>query len=43
MVWSRLGARREYTLAAGVFALGTMCCALAPNIGSLIAARGVQG
>jgi len=43
MVWGRLGARRAYTLGAGVFALGTVCCALAPNIGSLIAARGVQG
>jgi MFS family permease len=42
-VWSRLGARRAYTLAAGVFALGTVCCALAPDIGSLIAARGIQG
>jgi MFS family permease len=43
MVWSRLGARRAYTLGAGVFALGTVCCALAPDIGSLIAARGVPG
>src|SRR6516165_1474701 len=43
VVWSRLGARRAYTLGAGVFALGTVCCALAPNIGSLIGARGVQG
>jgi MFS family permease len=43
MVWSHLGARRSYTLGAGVFALGTVCCALAPDIGSLIAARGVQG
>src|SRR6201997_1426197 len=43
MVWSRLGARRAYTLGAGVFALGTVCCALAPNIGSLIAARAIQG
>jgi len=43
MVWSRLGARRAYALGAGVFALGTVCCALAPNIGSLIASRGVQG
>src|ERR1700758_4602533 len=42
-VWSRLGARRAYTLGAGIFALGTVCCALAPNIGALIAARGVQG
>ena len=43
MVWGHLGARRAYTLGAGVFALGTLCCALAPNIGALIAARGVQG
>jgi MFS family permease len=43
MVWGRLGARHAYTLGAAVFALGTLCCALAPNIGSLIAARGVQG
>ena len=43
MVWSRLGARRAYTLGAGVFALGTLGCAMAPEIGSLIAARGVQG
>ena len=43
MVWSRLGARRGYTLGAGVFALGTVACALAPDIGTLIAARAVQG
>ncbi|MBV8736183.1 MAG: MFS transporter [Alphaproteobacteria bacterium] len=43
MVWGRLGARCAYTLGAGVFALGTLCCALAPNIGALIAARSVQG
>src|SRR5437660_700558 len=43
MVWSRFGARRAYTLGAGVFAVGTVCCALAPDIGALIAARGVQG
>ncbi|MGH7063101.1 MAG: MFS transporter [Stellaceae bacterium] len=43
MVWGRLGARRAYTLGAVVFALGTLSCALAPDIGALIAARGVQG
>jgi MFS family permease len=43
MVWSRLGARRAYTLGALVFALGTLGCALAPSIGALITARGVQG
>ena len=43
MVWARLGARRAYVLGALVFALGTVCCALAPDIGALIAARAVQG
>ena len=43
MVWSGLGARRAYALGAGVFALGTLGCAMAPDIGSLIAARSVQG
>jgi MFS family permease len=43
MVWSQLGARRAYALGAGMFALGTLFCAMAPNIGSLIAARAVQG
>ena len=39
-----LGLRRNIlVMLAGVFALGTVCCALAPDIGSLIAARGVQG
>src|SRR3954447_14679376 len=42
-VWARLGARRSYTLGALVFALGTVSCALAPDIGTLIAARTVQG
>ena len=35
MVWSRLGARRAYTLGAGVFALGTVCCAARPNAAAL--------
>jgi MFS family permease len=43
LVWARLGPRRCYSLAAGVFALGTAACALAPDIGSLIAARAAQG
>ena len=43
VVWGRLGARRGYALGAGVFALGTAACALAPDIGVLIAARTVQG
>src|SRR5207237_10683738 len=43
VIWARLGARRGYALGAGVFALGTAACALAPDIGALIAARTVQG
>src|SRR5205807_7389134 len=43
VVWGRLGARRSYALGAGVFALGTASCALAPDIGVLIGARAVQG
>jgi MFS family permease len=43
IIWSRFGARRGYALGAGVFALGTAACALAPDIGALIAARAVQG
>src|SRR5271166_4940284 len=43
VLWSRFGPRRGYALGAGVFALGTAACALAPDIGALIAARAVQG
>src|SRR6185437_4641424 len=43
VIWSRFGARRGYTLGASVLALGTLCCALAPDMLSLIAARGIQG
>src|SRR3954447_13719173 len=43
VVWARFGPRRGYALGAGVFALGTMACALAPDIGMLIAARTLQG
>src|SRR5436189_4127879 len=43
VVWARLGARRGYAMAAAIFALGTVACALAPDIGTLIAARTVQG
>jgi MFS family permease len=43
VIWGRLGARRCYALGAGVFALGTAACAMAPDIGLLIAARAMQG
>jgi MFS family permease len=43
VVWGRFGARRGYAMGAGIFALGTVACALAPDIGILIAARTVQG
>jgi MFS family permease len=43
VVWSRFGPRKGYTLGAGVFAVSTAACALAPNIGALIAARAAQG
>jgi MFS family permease len=43
VVWSRLGARRGYALGSGILALGTMGCAIAPDMFSLVAARGIQG
>jgi MFS family permease len=43
VVWSRFRPRRGYALGAGVFAVSTTACALAPNIGALIAARAAQG
>ncbi|HUK59474.1 MAG TPA: MFS transporter [Stellaceae bacterium] len=42
-VWARFGARHGYAMGAGIFAAGTIGCALAPDMGLLIAARGVQG
>jgi MFS family permease len=43
VIWSRFGARKGYTLGASVLALGTLACAVAPDMLSLIAARGIQG
>ena len=40
-IWARLGARKGYALATGVFAVMTAVCALAPDMGTLIVARGV--
>jgi MFS family permease len=42
-VWSRFGARKGYALGAVIFSIGTVACALAPDMFSLIAARGIQG
>jgi MFS family permease len=42
-VWARFGPRNGYALGAAIFALATIVCALAPDMGTLIAARGVQG
>jgi MFS family permease len=43
VMWARFGARNGYAIGAAVFALGTVACALAPNMGALILARAVQG
>jgi MFS family permease len=43
VIWSRFGPRRGYALGAGAFALCTAACALAPDMGALVAARAVQG
>ncbi|MGB6574987.1 MAG: MFS transporter, partial [Trebonia sp.] len=42
-VADRLGRRRVYLIGLVVFALSSLACGLAPNVGVLIAARGVQG
>jgi MFS family permease len=42
-VWARIGARRGYALGAGMFALMTAVCAMAPDMATLIVARGIQG
>ncbi len=38
-----LGRRKLFLLSVGLFTLASLACAIAPNVGSLIAARGVQG
>jgi len=40
---SRLGLRRAFLLAIGGFGVASVCCGLAPNIESLVAARFLQG
>ena len=42
-VADRLGRRRVYLIGLVVFALSSLACGLAPDVGVLIAARGVQG
>ncbi|MFB6674115.1 MFS transporter [Streptomyces sp. NPDC056390] len=39
----RAGARRAYAWGVGLFTLASLACALAPGIGTLVAARVVQG
>src|SRR5216683_6569080 len=43
VIWSRFGPRRGHALGTGAFALSTAACALAPDMGALVAARAVQG
>jgi EmrB/QacA subfamily drug resistance transporter len=38
-----LGRRKLFLLSVGLFSLASLACAISPNVGSLIAARGVQG
>ncbi len=42
-VGDRFGRRRVFAIGLGVFAAGSVACALAPGAGALIAARTVQG
>ena len=42
-VADRFGTRRVYGAAIGLFVLGSVLCALSPNLGFLVAARVVQG
>lgn len=42
-LWRALGARRGYAVSGLGFLIGTAGCALAPDMGALIVARGIQG
>jgi EmrB/QacA subfamily drug resistance transporter len=42
-IGDRFGRRRIYAVGLGLFAAASAACAVAPNVGSLIAARAVQG
>ena len=39
----RVGRRRTYQVGVAIFAAGSAACAVAPNVGTLVAARVVQG
>src|ERR1700758_4694691 len=42
-IGDRFGRRRVFAIGLGVFAVGSVACALAPGVGALIAARTLQG
>jgi len=42
-VWNLVGPRRGYALSGAGFMLGTLGCALAPDMATLVGFRGVQG
>jgi EmrB/QacA subfamily drug resistance transporter len=42
-IGDRLGRRRMFAIGLGLFAAASAACALAPDVGTLIAARAVQG
>jgi MFS family permease len=42
-LWNRFGPRKAYALSGAIFLVATACSALAPSMGWLIAARGLQG
>ena len=39
----QLGRRRVFVVGIAIFAVASLCCAFAPNVSLLIAARGIQG
>ena len=39
----RLGRKRVFLAGVGMFSLGSFLCGIAPNVGTLIPARGLQG
>ncbi len=43
MVWNAVGARNGYAISGIIFLIGTVACALAPNMAILVIARTIQG